>query len=59
MVLPGRRRIHLEAWYTFAEISGSAAAALTGLLFVAVSIRRLGATRWADMARHELRATGA
>ena len=39
MVLPGRRRIRLEAWYTFAEISGSAAAALTGLLFVAVSIR--------------------
>jgi hypothetical protein len=29
----------LEAWDTFAEISGSAAAALTGLLFVAVSIR--------------------
>ena len=29
----------MEAWYTFAEISGSAAAALTGLLFVAVSIR--------------------
>jgi hypothetical protein len=35
----GRRRIRLEAWGTFAEISGSAAAALTGLLFVAVSIR--------------------
>ena len=31
--------IRLEAWDTFAEISGSAAAALTGLLFVAVSIR--------------------
>ena len=29
----------MEAWDTFAEISGSAAAALTGLLFVAVSIR--------------------
>jgi hypothetical protein len=29
----------LKAWDTFAEISGSAAAALTGLLFVAVSIR--------------------
>jgi hypothetical protein len=29
----------LKAWGTFAEISGSAAAALTGLLFVAVSIR--------------------
>jgi hypothetical protein len=29
----------LEAWDTFAEISGTAAAALTGLLFVAVSIR--------------------
>jgi hypothetical protein len=35
----GRRRIRLEAWGTFAEICGSAAAALTGLLFVAVSIR--------------------
>jgi hypothetical protein len=31
--------IRLEAWDTFAEICGSAAAALTGLLFVAVSIR--------------------
>jgi hypothetical protein len=39
MVLQGRWRIRLEAWDTFAEISGSAAAALTGLLFVAVSIR--------------------
>ena len=29
----------MEAWDTFAEICGSAAAALTGLLFVAVSIR--------------------
>ena len=29
----------MEAWDTFAEISGSAAATLTGLLFVAVSIR--------------------
>lgn len=29
----------MEAWDTFAEISGTAAAALTGLLFVAVSIR--------------------
>jgi hypothetical protein len=29
----------LEAWSTFATISGGAAAALTGLLFVAVSIR--------------------
>lgn len=29
----------MKAWGTFAEISGSAAAALTGLLFVAVSIR--------------------
>jgi hypothetical protein len=32
-------RIRLEAWDTFAEICGTAAAALTGLLFVAVSIR--------------------
>jgi hypothetical protein len=29
----------LQAWETFAGISGAAAAALTGLLFVAVSIR--------------------
>ncbi len=29
----------MKAWDTFAEISGSAAATLTGLLFVAVSIR--------------------
>jgi hypothetical protein len=29
----------VEAWDTFAEICGSAAAALTGLLFVAVSIK--------------------
>jgi hypothetical protein len=29
----------LQAWETFAGISGTAAAALTGLLFVAVSIR--------------------
>jgi hypothetical protein len=29
----------VEAWGTFATISGGAAAALTGLLFVAVSIR--------------------
>lgn len=29
----------MEAWGTFASISGGAAAALTGLLFVAVSIR--------------------
>ena len=29
----------MEAWGTFATISGGAAAALTGLLFVAVSIR--------------------
>jgi hypothetical protein len=29
----------VEAWSTFATISGGAAAALTGLLFVAVSIR--------------------
>jgi hypothetical protein len=29
----------LEAWDTFADICGTAAAALTGLLFVAVSIR--------------------
>jgi hypothetical protein len=29
----------VEAWATFATISGGAAAALTGLLFVAVSIR--------------------
>jgi hypothetical protein len=39
MVLRGRWRIRLQAWDTFAEICGSAAAALTGLLFVAVSIR--------------------
>lgn len=32
-------RIRLQAWETFAGISGTAAAALTGLLFVAVSIR--------------------
>jgi hypothetical protein len=31
--------IRLEKWSTFAEISGGAAAALLGLLFVAVSIR--------------------
>jgi hypothetical protein len=31
--------IRLEAWDTFAAISGTAAATLTGLLFVAVSIR--------------------
>lgn len=31
--------IRLAAWEAFAEITGSAAAALTGLLFVAVSIR--------------------
>ena len=31
--------IRLKAWDTSAEISGSAAATLTGLLFVAVSIR--------------------
>ena len=31
--------IRLEAWPTFATISGGATAALTGLLFVAVSIR--------------------
>ena len=29
----------MEAWQTFADISGSAAAALAGLLFVSVSIR--------------------
>jgi hypothetical protein len=29
----------LEKWSTFAVIAGGAAAALTGLLFVAVSIR--------------------
>lgn len=38
MDLPGRGRDSLGAWGTFAAISG-AAAALTGLLFVAVSIR--------------------
>ncbi len=31
--------IHLKAWDTFAQITGTAAAALIGLLFVAVSIR--------------------
>jgi hypothetical protein len=39
MVPRSRWRIRLEAWDSFAEICGSAAAALTGLLFVAVSIR--------------------
>ena len=29
----------MEDWSTFAEVAGSAAAGLTGLLFVAVSIR--------------------
>jgi hypothetical protein len=33
------RGIRLAAWDAFAEITGGAAAALTGLLFVAVSIR--------------------
>jgi hypothetical protein len=38
--LAGQKKgIRLEAWATFATISGGAAAALTGLLFVAVSIR--------------------
>jgi hypothetical protein len=31
--------VRLEAWDTFAEICGTAAATLTGLLFVAVSIK--------------------
>ena len=39
MGLLGRRGIHLKAWDTFAQIIGTAAAALIGLLFVAVSIR--------------------
>lgn len=39
MALPGRRRSRLKARGTSAEISGSAAAAMTGLLVVAVSIR--------------------
>jgi hypothetical protein len=37
--LSGQEGIRVEAWGTFATISGGAAAALTGLLFVAVSIR--------------------
>ena len=36
---PGRRGSHLKSWDTFAEICGGAAATMTGLLFVAVSIR--------------------
>jgi hypothetical protein len=39
MILLRDRWIRLEAWDAFATIAGSAAAALTGLLFVAVSIR--------------------
>jgi hypothetical protein len=39
MVLLRDRGIRLEAWDTFAVITGGGAAALTGLLFVAVSIR--------------------
>jgi hypothetical protein len=34
-----KRRIRLEKWGTFATVAGGAAAGLTGLLFVAVSIR--------------------
>jgi hypothetical protein len=34
-----RGRIRLEKWGTFAAVAGAAAASLTGLLFVAVSIR--------------------
>lgn len=33
------QRVDLQDWSTFAEVLGSAAAGLTGLLFVAVSIR--------------------
>ncbi len=33
------RRIRVEKWSTFATVAGDAAAGLTGLLFVAVSIR--------------------
>jgi hypothetical protein len=39
MILLRDRGIRLETWDTFATITGGAAAALTGLLFVAVSIR--------------------
>ena len=39
MILLRDRWIRLEAWDAFATIAGGAAAALTGLLFVAVSIR--------------------
>jgi hypothetical protein len=39
MILLRDRGIRLETWGTFATITGGAAAALTGLLFVAVSIR--------------------
>jgi hypothetical protein len=39
MILLRDRGIRVETWDTFATIAGGAAAALTGLLFVAVSIR--------------------
>ena len=39
MILLRDRGISLETWDAFATIAGGAAAALTGLLFVAVSIR--------------------
>jgi hypothetical protein len=39
MVCRADEGIRLEAWDTFAEICGGAAATMTGLLFVAVSIR--------------------
>jgi hypothetical protein len=37
--------MRLEAWDTFAEICGGAAATLTGLSFVAVSIRTASIAR--------------
>jgi hypothetical protein len=39
-----RSGILLEIWDAFATIAGGAAAALTGLLFVAVSIRAAAAS---------------
>jgi hypothetical protein len=42
---PAAEGIGLKAWDTFAEICGGAAATMTGLLFVAVSIRVASITR--------------
>jgi MFS-type transporter involved in bile tolerance (Atg22 family) len=39
VALPVEGRSYLEKWSTFATVAGGAAAGLTGLLFVAVSIR--------------------